>query len=417
MARKIYDVIPPEHQAEKHEEMNEERAACEPPQKKRRKFPLVPFLGFIVLSLVGVFFFVQGRAEVTITPNTEDVSTEASFIIDTSEAVIDYDKNVVPGIIFSDKRDGSANFEATGTDDKAKKAVGTIKVFNKMNPSKSLSLVKGTRFLSVPGELIYKSDAAFTIPGAKSDGTPGSVEIKVTAAEAGAKYNISSATFSVPGLSGSEYYSNIWAESVTAMSGGEESTVKIATKNDIASAKDNFEEKYDQESKNALIASIPQGYSYFEEDVSPVITNMLVSVKEGTEVDEFNVSGHIESEATVFRTEDVNKLGEKLLMKDVSELKTIVPNSVTYEVKEKKLNKDGTISLRVVFTGKIYSLPEDSILMDSLLGKDTKYSASLLENIPEVRNVMIKLSPWWKFRIPTDENRIDITLKFNGEQN
>jgi hypothetical protein len=104
-------------------------------------------------------------------------------------------------------------------------------------------------------------------------------------------------------------------------------------------------------------------------------------------------------------------------MKDVSELKTIVPNSVTYEVKEKKLNKDGTISLRVVFTGKIYSLPEDSILMDSLLGKDTKYSASLLENIPEVRNVMIKLSPWWKFRIPTDENRIDITLKFNGEQN
>lgn len=415
MTRKIYDIVPPEHQAEKHDEMAEERMACEPPKKRRMRFPVVPFLVFVVLSVVGVFFFVQGKAEVVITPKTEDVTVEASFTIDTSEAVIDYDNNVVPGIIFSDKRDGSANFNSTGTDDKAKKATGTIKVYNKMNPAKALSLVKGTRFLSVPGELIYKSDAAFTIPAAKSDSAPGSVEIKVTAAEAGEKYNISSATFSVPGLSGSEYYSNIWAESVTALAGGEESTVKIATKNDISSAKDNFEEKYDQESKNALIASIPEGYTYFEEDISPVITNLKVSAKEGDEVDQFNVAGHIESEATVFRMEDADKLGEKLLMKDVSELKTIVPGSVAYEVKEKKLNKDGTVTLKVVFTGKIYSLPEESILMDSLLGKNTKYSASLLENIPEVNNVTIKLSPWWKLTIPTNEQRVEITLKFNGE--
>ncbi|MFA5169810.1 MAG: baseplate J/gp47 family protein [Candidatus Paceibacterota bacterium] len=414
MARKIYDIIPPEHQAERHEEMARDCSAKEPIKRKRRKFPFVPLLVLIVLSLVGVFFFVQGKAEVTISPRTEDVTAEASLVVDTNEAVIDYENSVVPGIVFIDKRDGSQNFDSTGTDDKAKKATGTIKVFNKMKPAKALSLVKGTRFLSVPGEMIYKSDAAFTIPAATSDSVPGSVEIKVTAAEAGAKYNIASATFSVPGLNGSEYYSNIWAESVTAFSGGEESTVKIATKNDISLSKDKFEEKYDEESKQALITSIPSGYYYFQEDISPVISGLTVSVKEGAEVDQFNVLGHVESEVTVFRNEDVNKLGEKLLMKDVSELKTIVPGSVAFEVKEKKLNKDGTLSLKVAFTGKIYSLPEDSILMDSLLGKDTKYSASLLENIPEIESVTINLSPWWKWKIPSSEERVDVKLNFNG---
>lgn len=401
---------------EKHEEMARECSAREPIKRKKRRFPFIPLLVLIVLSLAGVFFFVQGKAEVEIYPKTEEVSTEASFTVDTSKAIIDYDNNIVPGIIFSDKRDGSENYQATGTDEKAKKAAGTIKVFNKMKPYKALSLVKGTRFLSAPGELTYKSDAAFTIPAAKSDSVPGSVEIKVTAAEAGEKYNIPSATFSVPGLSGSEYYVNIWAETVTALSGGEESQVKIVTKNDINSAKDKFEERFDGESKQALIATAPQGYSYFQEDISPKITNMVVSAKEGDEVDQFNVSGHIETEATVFRVEDVNNLGEKLLLKDISELKTIVPNSVSYEVKEKKLNKDGTISLKVSFKGKIYSLPEDSFLMDSLIGKGVNQSASLLENIPEIQKVEIKLSPFWKWTIPNNKERINIKLNFDSPQ-
>jgi len=414
MPRKIYDIIPPEHQEEIHEEMAKECSIREPIKREKRKFPFIPFFVLIFLSLVGVFFFVQGKAEVEIFPNTEDVSVEANLTIDTSEAVIDYEKNVVPGIIFSDKRDGSDNYQATGTDDKAKKAVGTINVFNKIKPAKALTLIKGTRFLSVPGEFIYKSDSAFIIPAAKSDSAPGSIEIKVTAAEAGAKYNINSATFSLPGLSGSEYYSNIWAETVTALSGGEESQVKIVTKNDISLAEDKFEEKYDEESKQALIATAPQGYSYFQEDISPKITDMVVNAKEGDEVDQFNVSGHIEAEATVFRDEDVNKLGDGLLKKEISELKTIVPGSVAYEVKEKKLNKDGTISLKVAFKAKIYSLPENSFLMDSLMGKNTKYSASLLENIPEIKKVEIRLSPFWKWSIPNNEERINIKLNFSG---
>ncbi|MFZ2390489.1 MAG: hypothetical protein WAW15_01575 [Minisyncoccales bacterium] len=412
MVKKIYDIIPPEHQAEKHEELAKECSVREPIQRKKRKINIIPFLVIIVLSLLGVFFFVQGKADVSITPKTEEVTIEASFTINTAEAVIDYENNIVPGIVFADKRDGSMSYNSTGTDDKAKKATGTIKVFNKISPAKALSLIKGTRFMSSTGELIYKSDAAFTVPKATSSSVPGSVEIKVTAAEAGEKYNISSIIFSVPGLNGSEYYSNIWAESVTPMTGGEESKVKIVTSNDILAAKDEFEGQYDEESKQALIATIPQGYTYFSEDINPVISNLSVSAVAGDELDSFNAAGHIETEVTVFRDEDVNKLGESLLSKDISELKTMVPGSVSYEVKEKKLNKNGTISLSVTYKGRIYSMPDNALLLDSLKGKDTNYSVNLLSNIPEIEKVEIKLSPWFKLKIPNDEKRINIQLKF-----
>jgi len=412
MTKKIYDIIPPEHQVEKHEEMAKECSAREPVKRNKRKFPFLPLLMIVILSLVAAFFFIPAKADVFITPKAEDVTAEATFTVNIAESLINYEDNIIPGIIFSDKRDASDNFNATGTDDKAKKATGTIKVFNKMSPAKPLSLIKGTRFMSSTGELVYKSDTAFTIPKATSDSVPGSVEITVTAAEAGAKYNISTSVFSVPGLSGSEYYSNIWAESVTAMTGGEESQVKIVSAGDVSSAKDAFEGKYDEVSKQVLIATIPAGYTYFSEDISPKLSNLSVSAKAGDELDVFSVSGHVETEATVFRDEDAYKLGEKILTKDMSELKTIAPNSVTYEVKEKKLNKDGTITLNVVFSGKIYSMPENEILLNSLRGKNPQNSIALLSNIPEVEKVEITVSPWFKFNIPNNEKDINIQLKF-----
>lgn len=412
MAKKIYDIVPPEHQVEKHEEMAKECSAREPVKRNKKKFPFLQLLVIVILSLVAAFFFIPAKADVLITPKAEDVTAEATFTVNVAESLIDYDNNVIPGIIFSDKRDATDKYNSTGTDDKAKKATGTIKVFNKMSPAKPLSLIKGTRFMSSTGELVYKSDTAFTIPKATSDSVPGSVDITVTAAEAGAKYNISTSVFSVPGLSGSEYYSNIWAESVTAMTGGEESQVKIVSASDVSSAKDTFEGKYDEVSKQVLIATIPTGYTYFSEDISPKLSNLSVSAKAGDELDVFSVSGHIETNATVFRDEDANKLGEKLLTKDMSELKTIAPNSVTYEVKEKKLNKDGTITLKVTFKGKIYSMPDNEILMNSLKGKNPKNSITLLSNIPEVEKVEIKVSPWFKLNIPNNEKDINIQLKF-----
>ena len=424
MAKKIYDVIPvrvvEKKREQKEEEENVEVKEFVRPQRERKKIGFRPwwFAVVILAVLLGIYFFVEGKAEVKIFPKTEEFSVnETTIIVDSMESLINYEKSVVPGIVFSDSKDYTEEYLATGTDDKAKKAVGTIKVYNKSTSGKPLSLIKGTRFLSVPGELIYRADSNFTIPAGKTEGgsfVNGSVEIKVTAAEAGEKYNLQSAIFSVPGLNGTEYYSNIWAETVGSLSGGEESSVKIVTKNDITSSKNAFEDKYIDEARKALIDNVPEGYVYFEDYINPKINNIVVSAKENQEIDKFTVSGKSEVKATVFRNEDMFKLGETIIKKDLSELKMIVPDSITFDVKDKKLNKDGKIEMTIVFKCNTYSMPEDDIIMGAVLGKNKDNAANLLSSIPEIKKAEIKISPFFKISIPKREERVNVQLDFSN---
>ncbi len=412
MVKKIYDIIP----GEKKSSGQEQEYSCMPrKEKKRFSFWQAALIAIVVIA--GVLYFVfPGKADVTVYPKTEDISVDGNITVDSSAAVVDSANNIVPGIIFTgdNKKIYTETYQSTGTGDNVSKSTGTIRVYNKIKPAKALSLVTGTRFLSASGELIYRADSAFTIPAAKDDSTPGSVDVKVTAAEAGTKYNIKSDTFSVPGLSGSEYYLNISAETISGspISGGQDSQVKIASKDDISSAKDKFQNKYSDVAKQALIATIPQGYEYLADDIVPDFNNLSVSAKQGDQVETFTVSSTISTQVLVFRKDDMNKLGEALLKTGTSEMKTIVANSISYVINSKTALKNGKIQMAVTFKAKTYSLPDNTLLMSSLKGKDKSYSISVLENDPDVEKVEIELSPFWQLKIPNDSSKINISTKF-----
>ena len=405
MVRKIYDIIPNEKVAKKEGFSYQKR------KKKRKPFLMISL--FLIVCLTGVFFFMPGKAEVQIYPSSEDFSIEANLTVDAIESMIDYENNIIPGIIFSDTREVVETYLSTGTDSKTKRATGTIKVFNKIKPAEELKIRSGTRFLSVPGGLIYKSSNSFTIPAAKSDGTPGSIEIEVTAEEAGTKYNIPSATFSLPGLSGLAIYSSIWAETVTSLSGGEESQIKIVTKGDISSSKEEFEEKYIAQAKENLINSIPNNYVYDSESINSEMKDLYVNVQEGAEVEKFNISGKTESSILSTREEDLIKMGEFLIKKEISEMKTIAPDSIFCEIKERVVSEN-KIELKVVFTSKIYSLPEEEIVENSLRNQEKDYAISVLENMMEIDKVEINVFPFWRTVLPQKEESINIELKFNN---
>jgi hypothetical protein len=101
-----------------------------------------------------------------------------------------------------------------------------------------------------------------------------------------------------------------------------------------------------------------------------------------------------------------------LLKSGTSELKTIVPGSISYTVNSKTALKDGKIQMAVTFKAKTYSTPDNALLMSSLKGKDKSYSISVLENDPDIQKVEIKLSPIWQLKIPNDSNKINIITKF-----
>jgi len=76
----------------------------------------------------------------------------------------------------------------------------------------------------------------------------------------GEDYNLSSATFSVPGLNGTEYYSSIWAETINSITGGLKSKVSVVSQKDIDNAKIDFEKnliiKGKEELKKLFLAII-----------------------------------------------------------------------------------------------------------------------------------------------------------------
>jgi hypothetical protein len=401
MSKKIYDIIP-------NEKINkEDNFCCGEKQKKKNPFLLILLL--IIISLVAIFFFVPEKTEVKIYPNLEDVSMEALVTIDAVESLVNLEKAIIPGIIFSDVRESSENFFSTGTDSNIKRASGVIRVYNKSTP---ITLKIFTRFLSTPDDLIYKADKAFTIPGIALDGTPGQIDINVTAEEAGKKYNISSAIFSVPGLLDTKYYSNIWAETISSLGGGEESEVKIVTNNDLLLAQENFEKKYKEEAKQVLIDSIPGNYAYDLEKISTKMNDFYINAKEGAEAEKFSVSGKFESSVLSVRKEDLIKIGEHFINKEVSNLKKIVPGSIFCEIIEQK-NVENKIELKLVFKAKTYFLIQDKKIKESLANKDKISSISILESMPEIDKVEINMSPFWRFNVPQKEEKINIELKFN----
>ena len=399
MSRKIYDIIPNE-KAEKQE------VFCYKEKPKKKKNPFIFISLFVVGALLGVFFFVQGKAEVSIYPNTEEVSVTSVISISTSEALIDFDNLILPGVIFSDTKEASSDYLSTGTDSKTKRTTGVIRVYNKISPAKSQALVKNTRFLSVPGELTYRADEAFTIPA------NGYVDIAVTADKAGTEYNINSATFSIPGLVGTSIYSSIYAETISPLVGGEDSQVKVVTADDITSAKKDFEEKYGEIAKEALMDSVPESFMYVPEIISLEAKDVYANAPAGAEVDKFNVSGKINSRVTAFRKDDLLKIGEKLISNEIFDNLKIVPGSILCEIEEYKVN-GGKLELSIIFNAKTYALPEEDLLKGGLLNNSKIHSASLLENMSEINKVEIDIFPFWRSSLPSKDSSVEIKLRFD----
>lgn len=398
MPRKIYDIIP-------NEDVEESKAFYSAKKPSKRKKPFMLLL-FVVVVLLGLFFFVGSKAKVIIYPNTEEISIDASITVDTSRASTDFENLVLRGVIFSDSRKVLETYPSTGVDLKTKKATGMIRVYNKIDPPRDQALIKNTRFLSVPGELIYKANEAFTIPA------NGYIDIKVTADEPGTKYNLDSATFSVPGLSKTEIYSSIYAETVTSLSGGEETEIKVVTDEDISLSKTDFEKKYKEMIRNELITSVSEDFIYVPDSISIEVKDLYSDAPVGTETEEFNVSANIDSKILVFRKDDLIEIGKELIKEELADHVEIVPGSIAYEIKE-YANVEGKTKLNVVFTSKTYALPEEELLRASLLNRDQSHSKSLLENMVEIKKVEIDISPFWRSSLPTKEEDVEIELRYD----
>ncbi len=153
----------------------------------KRRFPLKKILagsGVLVLILFGILYFKLQRATVEIWPKTEVLSFKEQIMADNSADTIDSGIKIIPAKVIEEEKDLWQEFPATGNASDDGKAEGTILIYNSYSPAETITLKKGTHFLSDSGKYFVTLQKV-VVPAAKKQSNktvPGSVEAKVQAA-------------------------------------------------------------------------------------------------------------------------------------------------------------------------------------------------------------------------------------------
>lgn len=441
MAKKIYDILPPQAEPKKiikkkdadsgvlpikmiklvEQKLPEVKVDVPPKREKvtRKISWKVLVVGIIVLAILIIciyFYFSLQRATVIIWPKTDVLTFSGKVTADKSMNSIDLPNSKIPAQVFESDQDLWQDFPATGTATNSGKASGTIKVYNKLNPVQPFILKSGSHFLSDSGKYFVTSKMV-TIPSATFKSgklVPGSVSAQVTAEEAGKDSNISASKFSVPKLAGTNYYYAIYAESSTSMSGGYSGQVKQVTSADLAGAKDELSKKVLDLALLNIKKKIPQDYVLFDNAVSNNVTEAFSPVKSGAIVDNFNYQVKVKAQAVAFKRADIEKFAKDKLTSNLSN-KSILDSSFKIDFTPDSLDiSSGKVILNSNFSSRIYQ----PVAVDELLPIVKEKNSTEIKNILESRlsgqleKEQVIFWPFWTSTVPSDDAKVKVELKF-----
>jgi len=387
-----------------------------PKNERSVRQPILVGVAVIVL-IAGVYlFFKLPKASITIWPKVEVLSFAQTITADKSVDVVNSSNNTIPAKYFEVVKTNSEDFPATGNASNEGRAKGTIVIFNKSDPVKSLTFKEGTHFMSDSGKL-FVTYQKVVVPAGKKSGskiTPGSVQINVEAVEGGSDYNIAPSNFSVPGLKGTSYYYSVYATSSADMSGGYAGKVKKVTADDIQSAKDTLTQKTKLDAVSDLRNEIPADYIVLDSAIFSEVTNASTKVETGTVVDNFNYQVAVKASTLAFKKADIDEFAKKYITAQTAEGKSLVDNpEITYSTGLVDVS-GGKATINLDFGASVYSSIDKNAISRSLLGKNTSQIEQTLNSSmgEDLSKVDIKFWPFWVKSTPKNQKAVNIEIKF-----
>ena len=233
-----------------------------PPQKqasgKRGRTLIGGSIFLVVIAFIVIMMTVFASAKVVVTPKRQALSLNKDVPVSTQIAT----SSAVGYEVIKLSKTKSVVVDAKGEEMVERKATGKIVVYNNFS-TEPQRLITRTRFESEAG-LIYRIPESIIVPGMKknADGStvPGSIEVSVTADEAGEKYNVDNTNFTVPGFkSDAARYKAFTAKTSGSISGGLVGKVKTVDATQKQTALQKIDADLSDELKRDLMAQIPSG--------------------------------------------------------------------------------------------------------------------------------------------------------------
>ena len=376
------------------------------------RFRMLLGLGAVALIALIIFIImaitVLPKATLTLKTTSEPVSAQFNLQASADTQTVDSQKGVIPAKLESSDQTGSQQVTATGQQNNGQKASGSVTITNCSNDPVTVPAGTGITqngLAYITQKTLNLDSGNFTSGGAcKSSGTHvGSTDI--VAQNAGSKYNVSSGTFSVK--------TNVTGSG--SASGGSDNIVTILSQSDVDGAKDkltsssgssdfqkNFEKKLSDAGEYVLSSTIKAGDAQITStpsvgqpastaNVNIKITYTVLTVKKS------DLSQAIQDKLA----SQIDKSKQKLTGNFLDDASVTVqtqssPSSATLSVSE------DTTAVPII---DIASVKKQAA------GKKVGDIKSALGSWPGVKDVDVKLSPFWVSKVPSKSSKIKVVLQ------
>lgn len=400
------------------EEQEGAAKAKKPPRDKKLKVPnferfrLLLALGVIgIVSLIAFFIFaIFIWPKTTITLQTEATPLSTVFELNTSDkaTTLDEAKGIIPAVLKTSDIKSNQKAQATGQQNNGQKASGSVTLAAKRCPPNigaPNAVSAGTGITTGGLYFVTQSNASFSFEG--TDGTCNnwkSGSVAISAQAAGAKYNVSNASFSVVGRSD--------VSASGSASGGTDDIVTILSQADVDAAAN----KVTDDDRNKFVDSFKksldeQDFYLIEATLKAKDPAVTATPAVGQPASVANVAITISYSVLVVPKEEMKKAINGELNKQIDKSKQKIGTDdvlkiITVTVQSQKSSTEATLSINADTTA-IPIINTDAI-KKQVGGKKESEIKSLLGDLPGIKSVEVKMNPFWVSKAPNKAGKITV---------
>lgn len=411
-----------------------------PDFKKYRTQIIVGAIAAIALVVVLVWAFaIAPAAKIIVHVSTADKNFSEKIELTTDPDEEDIDAGVFYMEEKTIQKDSSADFEATGEEDRGTKASGTITV-KRTSPvviddgmSEAITIPAGTKFTY--NGLTYISTEQATL--AQVNGSDVATEtcsvetsdftvrcdlakdittrISVQAAENGDKYNMSAAnsgwSVSVAGMA---------VASSAEISGGTSKIVKIVSEDDLETAEESLDVSGESDARKELTETNSDEYILISGSFNVENGKLTSSPALGEEVPDGatpKVTKTTTYKIYAVSRDAINQYIEKVVKESIGDdTQTVYSTGAEKDAEttsaffESYKNSNGKYTAKLKSTAKVGPRVTPEMVSEKALGQKIGQVRTMLTSINGVKDIEIERSYFWVTSFPSDPNKVEIEI-------
>jgi len=383
----------------------------------RKKWVVITWILVAVVLGFGVYgaFAYLPKSDIKISIKKFPWDYDNPMTLSSKLTDIDLNGRQIPIAIFSQRKNINFPFLATGKKYVERKASGSITIYNNFSTEQQV-LVSGTRFKSTDGK-IFKLLDRIAVPGARVENgqvVAASIEARVAAEKPGEAYNIGMVSkFTIPGFEGTPKFDKFYAESKSPIAGGFVGQTAYPTDADIKNAKGEAEKNLKSGIEAFIISQIPSD-EFKLIDSSRQFNVLKETVNPDTDEDgNFYVFVDGEMSMTAFKKVHIINLLTQMAKQVLNTPLRIILKEDEYSISYGNVQTDPktkVMTLPVKFKGIFWEPLDGDSFRQKISGKSEAELKPLIYSYPNIEKADFSFWPFWVSKIPSKQNRVNITL-------